>query len=260
MPLPLIQDIVFDYLAAERDKREGRVSVLDGLHSRVSSSGKCARAVAFQISGLEPTDPPSVDSLVNFYIGDAIHDAVQSAIISRWPDAQTETLGVIGDYLEGHSDVLYSAEDGKKVVCEIKSVSDFAFELATGATLKSNGRWRKKERVVEGPKQEHLKQAAIYAIMHDAEYVAIVYVRKTAAKNESIFWEWRYTLSELLDAAESEIRRHKDIVAMVRASRMPEREFEGLVIVDPSKVKWPCEYCSFRAACLTLGPGEIEIK
>lgn len=258
--LPRVQEIVADYLAAERDKREDRLSVLEGLHSRVSSSGKCARAIGFQISGLEPTDPPAIDSLINFYIGDAIHDAVQSAIVTRWPDAQTETLGVIGNYLEGHSDVLYTAEDCEKVACEIKSVSDFAFELATGATLKSNGRWRKKNREAEGPKTEHLKQAAIYAIMHDAKYVAIVYVRKTAAKNEPIFHEWRYTIDGLLETAYEEIERHRTIVNMVKDSLMPDREFEGKIILNPSKVKWPCEYCSYRAACIELGAGEVEIK
>lgn len=266
MALPSIQQIVFDHLAAEQNARN--TAQLDGLlRTRASSAGKCARAVAFQITSLPASNPPEGESLVNFYIGDAVHDVVQTAIVNylrqnqileRWP--QIEVEGSIEDYITGHCDVIYFAEDGGKVVCEIKSVSDFAFELATGATLKSNGRWRKKERQVEGPKREHKLQAGIYGRMFDAPYLAIVYVRKTAAKDEPVFWEWRFVAPEFENEIDVELERQRTIVNMVRNSRMPDREFEEKIIVNPNAVKFPCGYCQFKSACIALGPGEVEIK
>ncbi len=95
-----VQDILFDYLAAEQGKREPFTS--EGIRSRVSNAGKCARQIGLQISGLTATNPPDGYSLVNFHIGDRVHDMVQKAIISHWPDAQTEVEGTIGDFLVGH--------------------------------------------------------------------------------------------------------------------------------------------------------------
>jgi len=203
--LPKVQTILFEHLASLQEADAPSTSIC----SRASSAGKCARAIGLQISALEATNPPSGDSLLNFYIGEAVHDVVQRAILARWPDAQSEVEGSIEDYITGHCDVIYSAEDGQKVVCEIKSVSDFAFELSTGATLKSNGRWRKKKREIEGAKREHILQAGIYAIMFDATYLAIVYVRKTAAKDEPVTWEWRHKLSDYHGEVLAEIERHK---------------------------------------------------
>jgi hypothetical protein len=253
--LPRTQDILFAYLASVQKEYPAP----DTIRSRVSSAGKCARSIGLQISGLTATNPPDGYSLVNFHIGDKIHDMVQKAIIAHWPDAQTEVEGAIDDFLTGHCDVLYTAEDGEKVVCEIKSIADFGFELATGAELKSNGRWKKKEKVIEGPKREHKLQAAIYALMFGAKYVAIVYVRKTATKGEVVTWEWRFNLKELYDMASEEISRQRAIVAQVRANELPEREWEGGIIDDPAKTKWPCSYCDHRDSCIQLGPGTVKI-
>ncbi len=254
--LPKTQDILFAYLASVQKEYPPPTEI----RSRVSNAGKCARAIGLQISGLKATNPPDGYSLVNFHIGDRVHDMVQKAIISHWPDAQTEVEGSIGDFLVGHCDVLYAAEDGAKVVCEIKSIADFGFELATGAELKSNGRWRKKDRgEPEGAKREHKLQAGMYAFMFGANYIAIVYVRKTATKGELVTYEWRYQFEDLRDMVVAEISRQKAIVDKVRASVLPEREWEGKIISDPSKTKWPCGYCDFYEACVTLGPGEVEI-
>jgi hypothetical protein len=206
------------------------------------------------------SNPLTPDSLVNFYIGDSVHDVVQRAIVAKWPNATIETTGVIDDFLSGHSDVLYDAEDGQQVVCEIKTVSDFAFELATGAELKSNGRWRKKDREAEGPKPEHLLQALIYARMHSAAYISIVYVRKTAAKDEPILHEWRFTVAEFDEQVDAEITRLKDIVETVRSGKLPDREYNGEIIKNPANVKFPCGYCSHLSACLNTGWGTVEIN
>ena len=258
MPLPRVEQLVHDHLIA-LDKDKDRRSP-EGLRVRASSAGRCARAIGFQICGLEQTNPPTPDSLVNFWIGDRVHDLVQQAILKQWPGAEIETKGTIGGWLWGHSDVLYRAEDGELVVLEIKSTADFGFEKATGVALKSNGRWKKKEPdPPEGPKKEHLLQAGIYAVMHGARYIAIVYVRKTAAKDEPVTWEWRFLAAQLKEDVEAEIQRLRDILARIEVNLMPDREFNGEVI-DPKAKKFPCTYCSYRDACIQLGTGEVEIK
>lgn len=256
--LDRVQDIVFEYLAGLNASKDAREPVL---RSRVSSAGRCARAIGLQVANLAPSNPPDGYSMVNFFMGDAVHGLVQRAIVKRWPDATTEIEGMIGDFLAGHADVMYTAEDGGKVICEIKSIADFGFMKATGIALKSSGRWHKKDEEPEGPKREHLLQAAIYAIMLEAQYVSIVYVRKTATLGEPVTYEWRYPLADIYDAAQDEIERHKGIVSMVRDEhKLPEREFEGEIITNPKTVKWPCGYCGFRDACLALGEGIVEIK
>lgn len=258
MTLPKVQDVLFEHLSSLQEIHESDGTIC----SRASSAGKCARAIGFQISGLPATNPPAGDSLLNFSIGDHIHDLVQTAMLAKYPDAEKELEGSIGDYLTGHCDLRYSAEDGLKVVCEIKSIADFAFMKATGIALKSSGRWHKKEELPEGPKREHKLQAGIYALMLDAPYMAIVYVRKTATKDEPVTWEWRYHFSEsgYVDEVVKELNRHKTIVEMVRDNRMPEREFEGRIIENPKTERWPCGYCSYIDACTALGPGEVQIK
>ena len=261
MTLPTVEQILHEHLIAERDGREARHDPLPNvLHASASSAGACARAVAFRVAAVPATNPPTADSLINFYIGDSVHDIVQRAIVARWPNATTEVSGTIDDFLSGHADVIYFAEDGEKVVCEIKSVSDFAFELATGAELKSNGRWRKKDRQPEGPKREHLLQNLIYAQMHDAKYIAVVYARKTATKDEPILHEWRFTAEDFTEETQAEIDRLRDIVALVRQGKYPDREYAGEIIKNPLKVRFPCGYCSYISACVSAGWGEVEIK
>lgn len=261
MPLPAVQEIVFEHLAAEREGEERKPSLLAGkLHANASSAGACARAIGFRVAGLVPSNPVTGDALFNFSIGDAIHDKIQAAILAKIPDAEKEVSGVIENFITCRADLKYPAEDSSAVCCEIKSVSDFAFKLATGAKLKSNGQWNKKDQQAEGPKREHLLQVGISAKSIGADYLSIVYSRKTAAKGEPIMREWRYNILEVWDAIHDEIERLRNIVESIEARVMPDREYQGEIITNPAKARWPCGYCQFKAACLELGEGEVEIK
>lgn len=254
-----IQDIVFDYLAAERDAEEREPSLVSGLHANASSAGACARQIAFRVSGVAASNPITPDALFNFGIGDAVHDKIQCAILAAEPQAEAEIKGVIEDFITCRADLKYPAEDSKTVCCEIKSVSDFGFKLATGAKLKSNGQWNKKDQQAEGPKRENILQVGITAKSIGAEYLAIIYARKTAAKDEPIMWEWRYTVSEKENEIQGEIERLRTIVEMVKTNRMPDREYQGQIIENPKNTRWPCGYCSYRDACIQLGAGEVAI-
>ncbi len=257
--LPSVQQIVFEHLAAERDKREREPSLVQGLHANASSAGACARQIAFRIAGLAPSNPITGDALFNFSVGDAIHEVIQKAMLAKIPGAMVEVRGVVDGFITCRADALYPAEDCKSVCGEIKSVSDFAFKLATGAKLKSNGQWNKKDQVADGPKLEHILQVGISAVAVGAYYVAIVYARKTATKGEPVAHEWRFKLSDIRDKVDAEISRLRAIVGQVGANLMPDREYQG-EILDPKAKKYPCSYCSYAQACVQLGPGEVEIR
>ncbi len=257
--LQKIQDVVFEYLAAERDKREREPSLVDGLHANASSAGACARAIGFRVAGLPASNPLTGDALFNFSVGDAIHEIIQRAMLAKIPSATAEIKGVVGGIITCRADLKYVAEDGKYVCCEIKSVSDFAYKLATGAKLKSNGQWNKKDQVAEGPKREALLQASLSAKALGADYVAIIYARKTASKDDPIIAEWRYKIEDLEDEIQTEFERLKSIVEMVKSNVIPDREYNGEVITNPAKARWPCGYCGHKNSCIQLGEGEVQI-
>jgi len=261
--LPKIQDILFEHLVAERDQRERAPSLLaDQLHANASSAGGCARAIGFRVLGVEASSPMTGDSLFNFYVGDAIHDKIQAAMLAKIPDAEKEVNGVIEDFITCRADLKYPSDDSKSVCCEIKSTSDFGFKLATGDRLKSNGRWNKKDQKAEGPKPEHVLQVGISAKSINCDYLCIVYARKTATKDERIIAEWRFKVSDFEEEIQREIARLKAIVTLAREGKIPEREYCGAIIRDPLKEvpysKWPCGYCSFIETCVAIGEGVVK--
>ncbi len=256
-----IEEILFKHLVAERQKEERAPSLLaDKPHANASSAGGCARAIGFRVAGVEPSNPITGDALFNFSIGDQIHDTIQTAILAAIPGAEKEINGVIEDFITCRADLKYPAADGEMVCTEIKSVSDFAYKLATGAKLKSNGQWNKKDQKAEGPKREHILQVGISAKSIGAAYLCIVYTRKTAAKDEPIIAKWRFRINELSDKIDAEIARLKEIVQLVISEKLPPREYEGNTIFEPLKTRWPCSYCGYLAACSKMDSGVIPLN
>jgi hypothetical protein len=92
-----------------------------------------------------------------------------------------------------------------------------------------------------------------------APYIAIIYVRKTATKDEAVCFEWRFKTEYLMPQILAEVKRHKEIVDKVRNFVIPAREYEGKIIEKPKETRWPCQYCQHLDSCVALGPGEIQI-
>lgn len=261
MSLRPIQEILFDHLIKEREAEERAPSLLpDKLHANASSAGGCARAIGFRVAGVEASNPITGDALFNFSVGDSVHDTIQTAMLAVVPNAEKEITGVVEDFITCRADLKYQAEDGEWVCTEIKSVSDFAFKLATGAKLKSNGQWNKKDQKAEGPKREHILQVGISAKSIGAAYLCLVYARKTAAKDEPIIHEWRFKINDLDDKIDAEIQRLKTIVEYIENGLLPPREYEGLPIYDPLKTRWPCSYCGWLTVCAQMESGVVPLK
>lgn len=253
------EHVLLGYLEAEREQRDG--SYVDPLpavlHSRASSAGGCSRAIGFAVAKVPPTELPTLDSLVNFRVGDAVHDLVQAAVLRANPDAQKEVPVVIDDYMTGHVDVLTPDE-----VIEIKSQSEFGFEAATKGRLQYvEGKERRVRGEPEGPKFEHVLQAGIYAHATGRKRMRIVYVRKTATKGEPTVAEWTVALDDVIEDVTYELMRHAGIVISVRSGALPNRSLVGEDAPDPDAIKphWRCTYCSHLSLCRRLGPGTVAI-
>ena len=260
MKLPSIETILFEHLVNKRNTEERAPSLLaDKLHANASSAGACARLISFRVLGTEATEPLTGDALFNFSIGDHVHDIIQDALLAKIPDSKKEVNGVVDDYITARADIGYPTSDGEKVCCEIKSTADFGFKLATGAKLKSNGQWNKKDQIAEGPKRDHKLQVGVSAKALGCDYLWIIYARKTATKDEPILWEWRYKAGDFEDDIQAELKRLKEIVELAKQGLIAPREYEGAIIVDPKAKRYPCGYCSHQTTCLSLGSGVVPL-
>jgi len=261
MTLPKIEDLVFKHLESLRAAEERAPSLLEGIpHANASSAGNCARLIGYRIAKAAESNPITGDSLFNFSMGDHVHDQIQAAFCAVIPECQIEVNGKIEDFITVRADLLYKTEEGKLVCGEIKSVSDFAYKLATGVKLKSNGQWNKKGQTGEGPKREYVLQNGISARALGADYLHVIYARKTAAKSEPIFAEFRFKIKDLDDKIDAEIARLKWIVDSIKKGILPAREYEDEIIENPAKKNYPCGYCSYLETCSQMPSEAIPLN
>lgn len=231
--LPPVDEALFGLVA---QKKAPHVSQTTEPHAYASEALGCERKIAFRVMEWPKSNPVDGPAQVTFWIGDAIHDLVQEALLAAYPEAKAEVSWSLGP-VTGRADMTYrSVRDGKLVVCEIKSVAPYSFDLATG--LKKGD---------AGVRAEHAMQADISALALEADYKHIVYVNKSASGGQNPIWESRGLADH--EAARAEVARLTSIVRKAEAGDLPVRKWGGAVIDDPAKVKFPCGYCEWRDAC-----------
>lgn len=251
----------------------------DDARFRHSDAGACARTIAYAALDIEPSDPMDLSGYWNTGLGSRIHDMFQSAFQIRWPNARIEqrvrTSGAPG---AGHIDVVLP-DDGKVISIELKSVGGFAFKMAVG-----------ERGAPQGPKHDHVLQAALNAAAVDADEAVVVYLAKEAlsvnvAKRKGFTElgrftaEWTFTRDEYLPLAEAEAKRIAGIVDLVDSGELPRRRFptdelpKGHEIVDPTTGRWEvrsddgdvidtgtwwaCGYCRYQTLCTQVGAGRV---
>lgn len=252
---------------------------------RHSDAGGCARAIAYAALDIEASNPMDLSGYWNTGLGSRVHDMWQSVISIRFPDAAIEqkvrTVGADGS---GHIDavVRMPLSDGSKVVAvELKTVGGFAYKMAVG-----------ERGAAQGPKAEHMLQAALNAAAVDADEAVIVYLAKEAlsvnvAKRKGFdeigrfAAEWTLTRKQYLPLAQEEAERVAGILALVDDGTLPLRRFpsaelpKGHEIVDPSVGRyevrgaegdvldtgtwWACGYCKFQTLCQEVGAGRPPV-
>jgi len=253
-----------------------------GTRVRHSDAGKCARAIAYTAAGIAKSDPMDLTGVWNVSLGTMIHEHWQAALVERFPGAEIEPK-VGHDDLDasGHLDAIIRTAD--RTICyELKTIGGFGFKAAVGKM----GRGKP----AEGPKVEHLMQAALNGLACDADEVVIGYLAKECISiNQGrdlpdlarFAAEWTFTREEYEPIAHAEKARLNGILALLDQGELAARKFPGGLlppgaeITDPTTGRyevhdgealtdfgtwWACGYCSFRTVCATTDPGRIPVE
>lgn len=215
----------------------------DDPHAFASEAGSCLRAIGYRLSGPASRDQGqfSTQTLIAFRVGRIIHEAVEQAIIRTRLNAQVEVSWDRG-LVSGRADATYYTEGGNKVVVEIKTMSPTSFNRAV-----SDGQ----------PTRENSLQAALSAVVLQAQYQHLIYLNKAARPGDNPVAEWFYK-TERQDAL-VEFNRLEQAVRLVGAGFLPPRETWSGEVEDPGSSNWPCRYCAFRDACIVAGPGPVPL-
>ena len=251
-----------------------------GTRLRHSDAGKCARYLSYVAAGVPVSDPMDLTGVWNTSLGTLIHEAWQAVLQARYPDAEIEPKAQVhGLDASGHLDAVIYLED-RTIAYELKTIGGYGFKAAVGKA----GRGRP----AEGPKREHLTQAAMNGLAVDADEVVIGYLSKeaisvTAGRDLSdvarFCAEWTFPREVWHPIALAETDRMAKILAlldddgMLAARKFPPGTLPaGAEIVDPTTGRWEqhddgilvdtgtwwaCGYCSRRTHCATTEPGRI---
>ncbi len=267
---------------AARDRAAGdRPRAHSDARFRHSDAGACARAVAYAALGVEPSDPMDLSGTWNTSLGTLVHDAWQAVVHERWPDARIEaTVRSCDGQGAGHIDAVI-VDDDLTVSYELKTVGGFAFKMAVG-----------ERSAAQGPKWEHITQAALNAKAVAADEAVIGYLAKEALsvqvarrKGFTEFGrftaEWTFTRDEFLPYAAAEEARIAGILDLLDRGILPARKIpnpdmpSGAVIVKPATGAWQatdadgsmadagswwaCDYCRWQTACASTKPGRQPV-
>lgn len=247
---------------------------------RHSDAGKCARAIGYAAIDLPASNPMDLSGRWNVGLGTIIHEAWQTQLHRRYPDADIEPK-VRTDAGSGHIDAVIRT-DGHVTAVELKSIGGFAFKLAVGERGSA-----------QGPKFEHVVQAALNGMAVDADEIVVAYLSKeaisVAAAQRKGFdeigrfaAEWTYTRDEFEPIAAAEIERVTKILALVDEGLLPARKVPGgelpagHEITDPAKGTWEarnrdgdltdvgsfwmCGYCRWQTTCASTPSGRIPVS
>lgn len=258
---------------------------------RHSDAGKCARAIAFAALDLAPSNPMDLTGTWATRLGTVIHEAWQEALAERYPDALIEPkVSTVGGQGAGHLDaVIYLGGDQFRpdepkwtIAFELKSVGGYAWKMAVG----DRG-------AAQGPKHEHIVQAALNGKAVDADEIVLGYLSKEAisvgiaarkgfSELGRFCGEWSMTREEYLPYADAEERRISGILTLLDDGQLPARVIpspelpKGHEIVDPSKglwtvtdhetgamtdtgAAWNCSYCAHQDRCSATPSGRCSV-
>jgi hypothetical protein len=243
---------------------------------RHSDAGKCARAIAYAALDVPDTDPMDLSGFWATGLGTIVHEAWQTQLQRRYPDAEIEPKVRVGQG-SGHIDAVIRHDNGPTVAVELKTVGGFAYKMAVG-----------ERGAPKGPKHEHIVQAALNGLAVDADEVVIAYLSKesisvNAAARKGIgelarfCAEWTITREVFEPIATAELARVDGILALLDEDTLPARKIPdpelptGAVITDPATGQWrqygaegevldagswwACGYCRWQTVCAGTEPG-----
>lgn len=271
------------YLAAGFDDK---AMSIEGRAFRASWAGQCTRNLAWNITGVEYSDPPTVAESYNMWLGQIMHQHLQTAAEQAYPDAECEVAIDLRDAgVDGaaSADIVVSYPDGTttKIVVEIKTINGFGFKMA--ATSFKGG--------YQGPRLNAIRQGAMAAKAKDAdELVILLFARELVGKNlvgyldeldrdlGRFVAQWTFSRDEYTEHADIEINKVRRVLEALDAKDpgdvrpLVETDDHGVVeITDPATgawvqkdaagntvdagKTWQCGYCWQQKRCLAQFAG-----
>ncbi|NBP70631.1 MAG: hypothetical protein EBR30_22125 [Cytophagia bacterium] len=272
----------------DQNYQESKAHAVEGSRFRFSMAGSCGRQLQFYIADAEVTNPPDAADAWRMGLGTMVHTAIQEyferSMVNNMFDCnyytvEMETKTSLPEISgSGHVDMFFTLYDKdekpyRKIVVEIKTLNGFGFKVAATGF----------KGPAEGPRRDHIKQAALSAYALDADDVIICYVSmenvsaSLAGKycDDPVFGrftaQWTYSKAEWMPLAEAEILRVRAVLNQIDyGSGLVDPTIEnddGLIvtITDPSTGRWElthedqlidsgrawqCGYCRYRDLCL----------
>lgn len=282
---PRFAHILAEAWGASRD--QDKATAL-GTPFRHSDAGKCARYLSYVAAGLPVSDPMDLTGIWTTGMGERLHEEWQAALAARYPDAEIEVkVRMEGADGSGHIDAVVVA-DSTTIAYELKTVGGYAYKGAVGAMSKG--------KAAEGPKSEHLIQAALNGVGADADQVVIGYLAREPISpgvarrfglpdHQRFCAEWTYTREQFQSVASDEAGRVAGILELVADGNLARRVIPfttppGAEITDPSQGRWELfdadgnasdtglhwaegqgcwGYCRYAGLCGALPSGRIPV-
>ncbi len=263
---PTVTSAYSDWLVAQNHDK----AFAEETAFRFSAALGCARALGYQLAGVEESNAFDGPSLAIMEMGSLLHEDIQAAYHLAHPNALFETTGSIEDLTSGHVDIDDAEADE---IVEVKTVGAYKFDLAVG--LQRKGR---KLGSPKGPSRAHICQGGFNAKARGRTKVRIVYITREAvsaplgqklglSSTDRIAAEWLILPEVWEPIVEAELDRLRLIRQLVKdENTLPARQdFDDSghqIIVDPDGERpfWRCNgYCQWQDRCIADGPGLIPV-
>jgi hypothetical protein len=260
-------------------------NAVEGARFRHSDAGACARAISLSALGVPASNPMDAPGHFITHQGSWLHDEFQKLLVAHYGGAaRIEVKCGKGDR-GGHVDAeVYLSEpdevEAKIIAIEAKSMDGFAYKMSVGERGKA-----------QGPKSDHIIQAALNGKAINADEIVILYLTRgaisiqAATRNPKITEmmrvtaEWTLTREEYEPIADLEIKRITGILGLLdqdepelAARKIPDPEMpERHLVTDPAtgtyhalnaeglmvgvNTTWHCVYCRHQQLC-SLTPSE----
>lgn len=278
-----------------------RESAMPELPLRASMMGmRCDRQLWYVLTDTPASNPPGASNVWRMRMGTLIHKEIDDTIATNTNKMITNANGKLEPVKDGwwaedvvdlrpagypgsaHGDLILYDKGVAVAVAENKSVGGFAYKMCA-TNFKG---------VPEGPRWEHVLQAAIVAVALNVPKIVVLYISPEAvsadvAKSSGLdeygkfIAEWQYDTADWVETVAFEVARQKHVLALAtpdaegvgwlptRATHHPDLAPGAVIdnpatghwtVVDPvrgtvSKAGkyWACGYCNHRDQCLADG-------
>ena len=220
-------------IALDEQKKAARIAEKGTdkkLNPYVSDAGKCIRQTTYSLMNVEPSEPMTPDSLMNFLVGHAVEEAWAQILIAQGAEHVREERVSI----KAGSTVVTGRKDFSGVllawggsIVELKSTNS----RAMGWMLKKG----------EKGKADHRRQLNLYLHAEGLERGYLVYCVKDATKGEPIIHAF------LVEYDKGEA--NNDLLALGLADTMAKKGALPKIPEGFTQNSFPCTYCSYRTTC-----------